>query len=131
MSDSSQVSDGDGKMDNKAKDSVDNGMDCGSQEKNDMDCDSQDNMTNSSQVLGGDGKMDNKAKFSVDNVMDCDSQEKNDASVDAVSTVLQGSSGKSPPREHDMDSDSSVRTLDLDAFCESELSCLYLLHLHS
>ena len=115
MSSSSQVSDVDGKMDNKAKD----------------ECDSQDNMSNSSHVSDGDGKMDKKAKSSVDNGMDCDSQEKIDASVNGVSTVLQGCSGKSPPREHDMDSDSSVCTLDLDAFCESELSCLYLWHLHS
>ena len=96
------------------------------------------NMSNSSQDSDVDGKMDNKAKDTggasppgVHDSMECDGQGKIDASVHGVSTVRQGCSGKSPPRECEMDSDSSVHTLDLAAFCESELSCSCWWLLHS
>lgn len=85
-------------------------------------------MSNSSQVSDGDGKMDIQAKDSFDASPPVIHD---GASVNGLSTVSQGRSGKFPSRECDMDSDSSVHTLDLDAFCESELSCSYSWLLHS
>ena len=87
-------------------------------------------MSNNSQVLDGDRETDNKVQASVGaspsgihGGMDCESNDKIEAGVIGASTVSRGCSGKSPSCESDMDSDSSVSTLDVAAFCESELRC--------